>query len=1311
MKRSNLHFNLPSIGLVLGIFFILPVEMTPAQTASRTIVNNTSLNFPLIPQFYSSSIIYENGVYRMWTTAGDRVRYFQSTDGVSWTGGQTVFSAITGSWEDDGGSFEGYKTGISDPRVVENATPGWKYTMYYTAGPAPNTIINGKIMGGIGAAFSNDGLSWTRSTKNPIRTFTGGNTFILQALTIGANRYVYFLGGGNNSMGQPPDLRVMQDSGDGERFDPDSILPPAMGNTYPLYYDNQTKTCTMLQTIWTPVLASGPPKYAVNQGSDCFTNVGTPIATVDETYSGNDTNFDAEVLQRDGNGQRTNSGSSPVQLFFSTGNQWGDWIPASVTLSTIPNPQPVIIYSGGEASSNDVQSGWPANSVVDGNQNTVYSSQSFVSPNNDRASYLNVMLANGPQNVNEVLLTARAGNLGFPIKYTIEVTSPKDSSQFIDLEESTAQPDSTGKVTIALPATYSTYGIKIIPGYLGLDAIGNHVFQMADVQMAFDPYLNPISTSTLTTYPMGTASSPDVLAGWPASNVLYDNPAIAYSSTKFNTTSNGRNTCLEVMLANGRQNVNELILTARMSNGQIQEFPQSYNIYLTSPDDSTQFPVMVGTYSNQPDPTTGKVVIPMTGTFMTYGVKIVPTVLGADPVFGSYFQMAGVQLAQNGALLGAVPGTGSGSPSTIYPMVSATSNDAISGWPASSAVDGSMISCYSSSSFASANNDRGTWISAMVTNGPQKVNELVLEARLLNGQAMGFPVNYDVYLTSPSDPAQWIYIANYSNQPDAAGRVVLPLGGIYSTYGVKIVPTIIGLSSDINVHYFQIAEINLATNNLCGNGIVDSGEACDYGAANGMMCTAPYGRTCHYCDSTCNLQNVQGPNCGDGICQANETCSSCPADCEACPLPVNGGWSSWSTCSLTCGGGTQTRTCTNPLPANVGAVCSGPSTQTCNTQACPINGGWSDWSTCSMTCGGGTQTRTCTNPSPADGGAACNGPCKESCNTQMCPPIAPDYLNVFGRSNNVKLTWHNCPKASVYKVKRATVSGGPYTTMATQSVNNDTDVTIAGTTYYYVISALNAGGEGPNSQEISITPLAVPTGLVASTGNGQVQLTWNTSTGATSYNVARRTSNGSWVMLANSVTQTSYADTSVGIGNTYYYFVNAVNKEALSPNSKAVKVVTPMCVPSICTASLQCGSTVGVDNCGNACSATPGTCSGPNTCGGGGTANTCGCTPLVGACNTSSSYSCSSGTPVAETLWTSGPFAGGYSWICQGNACGSNSSSCFYCPASSNGVCGTSRYTCSSGTPISKTHGVFISTWRCQATTACGSNSGTCSSF
>ena len=60
---------------------------------------------------------------------------------------------------------------------------------------------------------------------------------------------------------------------------------------------------------------------------------------------------------------------------------------------------------------------------------------------------------------------------------------------------------------------------------------------------------------------------------------------------------------------------------------------------------------------------------------------------------------------------------------------------------------------------------------------------------------------------------------------------------------------------------------------------------------------------------------------------------------------VSGGWSEWEVwgrCSVTCGGGVQTRlrTCTNPPPSSGGVDCQGNNlqSQTCNTNGCPGKG-------------------------------------------------------------------------------------------------------------------------------------------------------------------------------------------------------------------------------------------------------------------------------------------------------------------------------------------------------------------------------------
>jgi len=72
---------------------------------------------------------------------------------------------------------------------------------------------------------------------------------------------------------------------------------------------------------------------------------------------------------------------------------------------------------------------------------------------------------------------------------------------------------------------------------------------------------------------------------------------------------------------------------------------------------------------------------------------------------------------------------------------------------------------------------------------------------------------------------------------------------------------------------------------------------------------------------------------------------------------------------------------------------------------------------------------------------------------------------------------------------------------------------------------------------------SAPTNLVAISGNGQINLTWSASTGATSYKVYRSTSSGTEASppVATGVTGTSYVNSGLTPGTTYYFKVDAVN--------------------------------------------------------------------------------------------------------------------------------------------------------------------------
>ena len=85
-------------------------------------------------------------------------------------------------------------------------------------------------------------------------------------------------------------------------------------------------------------------------------------------------------------------------------------------------------------------------------------------------------------------------------------------------------------------------------------------------------------------------------------------------------------------------------------------------------------------------------------------------------------------------------------------------------------------------------------------------------------------------------------------------------------------------------------------------------------------------------------------------------------------------------------------------------------------------------------------------------------------------PVAPTGLAAAAGNGKVTLNWPATADAVSYNIKRATVSGGPYTTIAAgDTLNTYTDLAVTmGSTYYYVVTAVNRMGEGPASDPISI---------------------------------------------------------------------------------------------------------------------------------------------------------------------------------------------------------------------------------------------------
>jgi hypothetical protein len=172
-------------------------------------------------------------------------------------------------------------------------------------------------------------------------------------------------------------------------------------------------------------------------------------------------------------------------------------------------------------------------------------------------------------------------------------------------------------------------------------------------------------------------------------------------------------------------------------------------------------------------------------------------------------------------------------------------------------------------------------------------------------------------------------------------------------------------------------------------------------------------------------------------------------------------------------------------------------------------------------------------------------------------PAVPTNLAAAPGDAKVSLSWSASNTATSYRVKRSTVSGGPYGVIGTSTTTALADTNAQnGTTYYYVASALNAVGESANSAQVAAKPVPPPpppSGLAATAGpvgSKSVVLQWTASAGATNYQVKRSTSSGgSYAVVAAGLPGTSFTDTGLKAGRTYYYYVNASNASGTSANS------------------------------------------------------------------------------------------------------------------------------------------------------------------
>ena len=174
------------------------------------------------------------------------------------------------------------------------------------------------------------------------------------------------------------------------------------------------------------------------------------------------------------------------------------------------------------------------------------------------------------------------------------------------------------------------------------------------------------------------------------------------------------------------------------------------------------------------------------------------------------------------------------------------------------------------------------------------------------------------------------------------------------------------------------------------------------------------------------------------------------------------------------------------------------------------------------------------------------------------PTVSQDpYLE----TNRISLTWNAVDLADSYNIYRSATQGGTYAlltnTTATSYADNAVD---QGSTYYYEVACLNDAGEGPLSAPLAAQTAVdtVPPTTVTSSAqtDSTITLNWVGVAGATNYNLYRTTTSGSGYSQVYSGTATTFKDTNLVTGTTYFYVVTYTDSLGTSINSKELTVST-----------------------------------------------------------------------------------------------------------------------------------------------------------
>ncbi|SFQ07233.1 Cysteine protease, C1A family [Lachnospiraceae bacterium XBB1006] len=180
-----------------------------------------------------------------------------------------------------------------------------------------------------------------------------------------------------------------------------------------------------------------------------------------------------------------------------------------------------------------------------------------------------------------------------------------------------------------------------------------------------------------------------------------------------------------------------------------------------------------------------------------------------------------------------------------------------------------------------------------------------------------------------------------------------------------------------------------------------------------------------------------------------------------------------------------------------------------------------------------------------------------NCHMKALTGNGSTLIATTAKSGSISILWADITGATGYDVFKKDASG-QFTPLTTTPSNvttyTDSDVTL-GTTYEYKVSPKLSSGQPVELTTTGKAILLAPTGLKLRKSGKTLSLSWKKDNMASKYAVYRKVKGGSYKKV-KTLSKTTFKDTNVKKGKTYYYYVVGIAANTTKSTKSIIKSIT-----------------------------------------------------------------------------------------------------------------------------------------------------------